>query len=222
MPKNNMRGHLLIGVLFTLTSIVCFAAPLEKTTAFWIAYAFAAAAFVTQPLIWKRELGQKKDPRSRFLSLPVAYIGGIYLVAQTAVLAAFLLIPTLPTWSAIAACSAITGAAGLCLVSANAALDEIGRTDDKVRKSRLHLDDLRTEVELLADREADPETEAALRQLADRIRFSDPMSHEQLVSLEEQIALRVSELGAASNKTGAAREIELLLSKRNKKCRILK
>ena len=77
-------------------------------------------------------------------------------------------------------------------------------------------------MELLIDRETDTEIRAALQQLAEKIRFSDPMSDDTLSKIESTIADRVAELKNESDKMAIIHELDLLLAERNKKCKILK
>jgi hypothetical protein len=74
----------------------------------------------------------------------------------------------------------------------------------------------------LADDESDIEIKAALVQLAEKIRFSDPMSSEKLKDLENRIASKVAELKVTENKNEVIAEINSLMNERNKKCKILK
>lgn len=77
-------------------------------------------------------------------------------------------------------------------------------------------------MELLADAEADKNVKRALQQLAEKIRFSDPMSSEELEELEAQISAKAAELKAADQKLPIINELNSLLVERNKKCKILK
>ena len=61
-----------------------------------------------------------------------------------------------------------------------------------------------------------------LTQLAEKIRFSDPMSNEQLADMENKISVKVMELKTAANKVEIITELTSLLDDRNKKCKILK
>lgn len=184
MMKNSMRGYLILGILFVVVSVVAFALPTEKATAFWIAYAFTAVAFVAQIPIWKANLGRDDTLKSKFLGLPVLHISIVYLLVQLAVLVVFLFVPTLPTWSAVVVCVVIAGAAAVCMIAADAGRSEIERVEAKVQGKAFYIKSLQADVELLADREADPEVKIALTQLEEKIRFSDPMSHSQLAELE--------------------------------------
>ena len=77
-------------------------------------------------------------------------------------------------------------------------------------------------VEMLAEIEQDADTKKALEQLAEKIRFSDPMSSEQLLALESSIASKVEALKTAANKMELISELNSLLIERNKKCKLLK
>lgn len=220
--KNSARGYLVLGILLIVVSVVAFAIPTEKTAAFWIAYAFTVVAFVAQIPIWKANLGRDDTLKSKFLGLPVLHIGIVYLLVQLVVFAVFLFMSTLPTWSAVVVCVVIAGAAAVCMIAADTGRSEIERVEAKVQGKVFYIKALQADVELLADRETNSEVKTALMQLAEKIRFSDPMSHEQLECLEAQIAAKVSELNATADKTGMIEVLNSLLDERNKKCKMLK
>lgn len=131
-------------------------------------------------------------------------------------------VPTLPTWSAIVVCSVIAGISAVCMISADAGRNEIERVEVEVQKKVFYIRELQTVVELLTDVETDADTKAALDQLAEKIRFSDSMSSEQLANLENKISAKVLELKTAPNKVEIITELNSLLDERNKKCKIAK
>lgn len=222
MKKNSTKGYVILGILFALVSIIAFAVPTAKTATFWIAYVFTAAAFAAQIIIWKTALGKEETLKSKFLGLPVVHIGVVYAIIQTVAFAVFLLVPTLPAWSVIVVCSVIAGVSAVCMISADAGRNEIERVEAEVQKKVFYIRELQTVVELLTDVETDADTKAALTQLAEKIRFSDPMSHEQSVDLENKISVKVVELKTAANKVEIIAELKSLLDERNKKCKIAK
>ena len=93
---------------------------------------------------------------------------------------------------------------------------------DVVGKKVFYIRELQADIELLADNESDHDIKTALTQLAEKIRFSDPISNEQLTDLERQISNKVAELKTATSKMESIRELNLLLNERNKKCKNLK
>ncbi len=221
MKKNSTKGYVILGILFALISIIAFAVPTVKTATFWIACVFTAAAFAAQIIIWRTALG-KETLKSKFLGFPVVHIGIVYTVIQVIAFAVFMFVPTLPTWSAIVVCSVIAGISAVCMISADAGRNEIERVEAKVQKKVFYIRELQTVVELLTDVETDADTKAALDQLAEKIRFSDSMSSEQLANLENKISAKVLELKTAPNKVEIITELNSLLDERNKKCKNLK
>ena len=222
MKKNSTKGYVLLGILFAPVSIIAFAVPTAKTATFWIAYVFTAAAFAAQIGIWKTALGKEGTLKSKFLGFPVVHIGIVYAVLQVIVFAVFMFVPTLPTWSTIVVCSIIAGISAVCMISTDAGRNEIERVEAKVQKKVFYIRELQADIELLADNESDAAVKTALTQLAEKIRFSDPMSNEQLADLEKHISTKFAELKTVSSKLEVITELNSLLDERNKKCKILK
>lgn len=222
MKKNSIKGYVILGILFVLISIIAFAVPTVKTATFWIAYVFTAAAFAAQIGIWKTALSKEGTLKSKFLGFPVVHIGIVYAVLQVIAFAVFMFMPILPAWSAIVACSVIAGISAVCMISADAGRNEIERVEANVQKMVFYIRELQADIELLADNESDAAVKTALTHLAEKIRFSDPMSNEQLADLENKISTKVAELKTAPNKVEIITELNSLFDERNKKCKILK
>lgn len=222
MKKNSTKGYVILVILFALVSVIAFAVPTVKTTTFWIAYVFTAAAFAAQIGIWKNTLGKEETLKSKFLGFPVVHIGIVYVVIQVIAFVVFMFAPMLPAWSAIVVCSIIAGVLAVCIILADAGRNEIKRIEAKVQKKVFYIRELQADVELLADNESDAAVKTALIQLAEKIRFSDPMSSEHLADLENKISTKVVELKTASSRLEIITELNSLLDERNKKCKILK
>lgn len=222
MNKNCVKGYAILGILFALVSAVVFATPTAKTLAFWNAYGFTVVAFATQPFIWKSALGREESLKSKFLGFPVIYIAVVYLAMQLIMLIVFVSSPTLPIWSSIVACVVVTGVSAICMITADTGRCEIERVETKVQKKVFYIKEIQAEIELLVDAETNAETKAALIRLAEKVRFSDPVSSEQLADLENAISDKVALLKTLPNKNEIIGEIDLLLSERNKKCTMLK
>ena len=59
-------------------------------------------------------------------------------------------------------------------------------------------------------------------QLAEKIRYSDPMSDEQLADIEDRIAVKIAELKSSADKVKIINELNSLLDERNRKIKISK
>lgn len=222
MKKISTKGYLILGILFALVSVIVFVVPAERTSALWIAYAFSVGSFAAQIVIWKAALGKEAALKRKFLGLPVVHIGIIYLVVQIIALVVFLSIPALPAWSAVIACAVIAGVSAVCMIASDVGHGEIERVEVRVQSKVFRIREMQTEVELLANAEKDAAAKAALAQLAEKLRFSDPMSDDQLADLENRIGAKIAELSTAAEKTAIIEELDSLLEERNRKCETLK
>ncbi len=222
MKKSSTKGYVILGILFVLVSAIAFAVPTATTTAFWISYAFTVIAFAAQIVIWKSALGRAEALKSKFLGIPLVYIGVVYLIVQLIAFAVFLFIPTLPTWSAVVVCAVIAGVSAVCMIASDVGRSEIERVSAKVQKKTFYIKQLQAEVELLAGAETDTATKSALTRLAEKIRYSDPMSDERLADIEDRIAEKIAELKASTDKAKIINELNSLLDERNRKCKLLK
>ena len=222
MKKNNLMSYLALGIVFALFNVIAFVTPTEKTATFWTAYVFTVVAFALQLLVWKLAFGKKETLKSKFLGIPVIYVGIVYLIVQLIAFAVFMFLPTLPVWVAVIVCTIILALSTLCAIAGQAGANEISRVEEKIKVKRAFIQFLQVDIEMLAESETDTETKTALKKLAERVRFSDPMSHEMLGELESRISAKVEEMKLATDKKALIGEIDILLTERNKKCKILK
>ena len=222
MKKNISKGYFILGILFILVSVIAFAVPAAKTAAFWISYGFAVIAFAAQLIIWKAALGRSESLKSKFLGFPVVHIGIVYLVVQIIAFIVFLSIPTLPIWSAVVACAVVAGVSAVCMIASDVGRSEIERVSAKVQEKTFYIKQLQADVELLASTETDTVIKSALMQLAEKIRYSDPMSDEQIADIENRITAKIAELKSSTEKVKIITELNSLLDERNRKCKLLK
>ena len=222
MKKNNLMPYLALGIVFVLFNVIAFVIPTDKTATFWTAYVFSVVSFAVQIPLWKISLGKKDTLKSKFLGIPVIHVGITYLIIQLIAFAVFMIFPTLPVWLAIVVCAIILAISALCAIAGQAGANEISRLEEKIKVKRAFIQFLQTDIEMLVESETDAEIKAALSKLAEKVRFSDPMSHEMLGELESRISNKVEEMKKATDKKALIDEIEILLTERNKKCKILK
>ena len=221
MKKDSVKGYVLIGIIFILITVVSLAIPTSKNAAFWIAYIFTVVALAAQIVLWKRTFGHK-ELKSKFLGFPIVHIGIVYLIAQIAVLFVFVFAEKLPAWSALVTCTVIAAMAAIFMIAADVGRTEIEKVEQKVQGKVFYIKNLQVDIEILASAEKDTKTKEQLEQLAEKIRFSDPMSNEQLVPLEERIAIAVESLKSSDDKLEIINQLNKLIDERNKKDETLK
>lgn len=221
MKKNSVKGYALIGIIFILITVVSLAIPTSKNAAFWIAYIFTVVALAAQIVLWKRTFGYK-ELKSKFLGFPIVHIGIVYLIVQIAVLFVFVFAEKLPAWSALVTCTVIAAMAAIFMLTADVGRTEIEKVEQKVQGKVFYIKNLQVDIEIFASAEKDAKTKKALEQLAEKIRFSDPMSNEQLAPLEERIAIAVESLKSSDDKLEIINQLNKLIDERNKKVETLK
>lgn len=233
MKKNKLKelALIILGIALIIFNVIVFALPIVKTSSFWIAYAFTIIAFLLQIFTSIISFGKNdilNTLKSKYLGFSIFYIGFVYLVVQLIVCAIFMAIPSLPAWVPIIVCSVILAISCICLIATDAGKDETNRIDDKVKNKIFYINSLLIDLEILTESAKDNEAKNALRCLSEKIKYSDPMSDNSLAEIEEQIKIKVVDLKTAvsQNKTKSIislkEDISLLLSERNKKCKILK
>jgi hypothetical protein len=222
VKKNQFLGYALLGVLFVLISVIVFMVPTQKAGTFWVTYVFTVLAFAAQPIIWNIALGKVETLKSKFLGLPLLHIGIAYLVIQVIALVVFTAASSVPTWISAVICVLILGISAICMISSETGRSEIEKIETKVQKKVFHIKELQVDVEMMAENESDPQIRTALLKLAEKFHFSDPISSEELTLIEEQINQKVSELKSENDKVALIDNITMLLTERNKKCKLLK
>lgn len=222
MSKNKGMAYAVLGIFFVIFNVIVFAIPTAKTVTFWVAYIFTLIAFAMQPLIWKFAFKDTDTLKSKFLGIPLISVGIIYLLVQIVAVAVFIALSFVPSWIAIVVCILILGISAICLIGTETGREEINRIEHKVSKKVFYIKSLQIDIEMLAKAEADADTKTALTNLAEKIRFSDPMSDELLAELETKISNKFEELISAEQKSTIINELTLLIEERNKKCKLLK
>lgn len=187
MKKNTKLAYAVLGIVFILFNVIAFAVPTDKTITFWIAYAFTVVTFALQIGIWNAAFKAAETLKSKFLGVPIIYVGVIYLVVQLIAFVAFMVFPIIPSWVTVIVCALILVIFAICLISADVARDEINRVEEKVNRKVFYIRELQADVEMLAEQEQNPEIKTSLTRLAEKIRYSDPMSNVALADLEARI-----------------------------------
>lgn len=220
--KNRKLGCAILIIAFVLFNIIAFAIPTDKTSTFWIAYAFTDIAFIAQIFIWKTGFKNAETMKSKFLGLPILHLGIVCLIIQVIAFAAFMAIPTLAPWIAIVACALILGISLICMITSEVGKEEIKRVEAKVQTKTMFIKTIQSDIELIANSEKDANVKDALYKLAEKVRYSDPMSDASIVAIEENIIGKVAELKTSSDKATVIDEISTSLTERNNKCKIFK
>jgi len=230
--KKNFKFYIIIWILLLAAfNVIAFVsvgwAGQEKYTAsFWIGYAFISAAFVVN-LICSAVAFRAADLRKMFYNISLIKISYIGLILSFIFGGLCMLISPLHYFVGIILCAIILVFNIIAIVKASAAADVISKVDDKVKAQTFFIKSRAVDAETLMAKAKSDEAKAACKKVYEAIRYSDPMSNEQLRAVELQIADKFSELegavaGESENLKAVAEELVILIDNRIRKCKLLK
>jgi hypothetical protein len=209
--------------------LVAFLIPFVHTATFWVSFVFALIAFGVVGASFYIAFVKNPDARSRFYGFPIARIGVIYGAVQLAAGILFMALAAwVPVWAAVLVYAIALGAAVIGLISAEAVVAEIHAQDAKLKKDVALMRGLQSKVNQMASQCDSPDAAAAVKQFAEEMRYSDPVSGEALAQVEADLSAAVDELQAAivdgdSNSVKQlCRKASGVLAERNRLCKLNK
>lgn len=229
MTKNQKRTLVVLAIVLIVFSILAFALPFKKNGLFWLSWLFGVLAIAVQVYVLKIAFNGADSVKSNFYGFPIAQIGIIYMVVQLVLSLIFMTLAAVaPIWIAVVLYVLALAAAAIGFIGADAMRDEIGRQDVKLETDTSCITTLRSLVYPLAVRCNDADAKAALTELADEFRYSDPVSNDVLKTIETELETAVAKLqeavsaGNAEQITGECRKVSELLTERNRLCKLNK
>ncbi len=227
--KNMTRSVVILAIVLILYCVLAFAIPFVRGGVFWLSFVFSLIAICAQFYVLKTSFDHGESARSKFYGFPIARIGLIYLVVQLiAGFACMALGTVLPAWVALVVFVIILALAAIGLITAEGIRDEVERQDETLKKNVTNMRALQSKAAAIAAQCEDGGAKKTLTALADKFRFSDPVSSEATAEAEAGLAALTDELQAAvlDKDYGAAvslaGKLEAALSERNRLCRLEK
>lgn len=233
MMKRAFKYYSMIwAVLFVLFNIISFVsagwAGHEKyTSSFWTGYALIAVTLIGQLVCGYFAL-KSNDFKKTFYHISLITTSYTGLILSFIFGGFCMLISQLPYWVGIILCAIVLAFNIIAVVKAAAAIEIVSNIDDKIKAETFFVKSLTAEAEGLTARAQSETVKGECKKIYEAVRYSDPMSNPALASLENDITVKFSKLTKAVTEDNAdqairlADEITILLSDRNKKCKLLK
>ena len=225
MKKDNIRAIVIAVVVLIAYNFAVFMIPCWKGGTFWVSWAFTLVAFAVSGFAFYQSLLKKPDAKSRFYGFPIAKIAFIYLVVQVAVGGISMALGNIiPWWAATVADAIILALAVIGLMGADPVVEEIHTQDAKLKKDVSLMRALQSKISQIASQTDD----AAIKALAEEIRYSDPVSNAAIADAEADLAAAVDELqsayvdGDSEAVAKLCRKASALLAERNRLCKLNK
>lgn len=197
--------------------ILAFSILKERSISFWINYGFMITAFLIQAFIFESALGARSTLKSKFLGFPLIYVGLTYWAVQLLLFIVFSLISHISPWIPLVTEFVVLGLTVIFLIITQIGRSEVSQIDDKINLKRSMLIELETEIELLSRNQSDYNLKAAINELGEKIRFSDPMSSSYTLKIDDEIKSKVESLKNINSTEliTTINEVETLIIRRN-------
>lgn len=231
--KKNIKFYIIAwAILLALFNLIAFISPgwaaFEKYSgSFWTGYIFITLAFVGQLVC--SLFAFKEDKKEKFfLSLPLITLSYTGLILTLVFGTLCMLVSFLSYWVAVIICAVILAVYAIAVLKAKAAAEISSATGEKVKAKTFFTRSLTVDCENLLSKAKSEQAKAACNKVYEAVRYSDPMSSDELSSVEEKISAKISELSTAVTAcddekiTALADETVLLVKERNSKCKVLK
>ena len=224
-------GWFLVLALFNLITFVTpneIGGVTKFTTFFWVAYSFITVMFIGQLAcayyVLKSDAAKKMFYR---ISLIPITVGAIFLMFIVATLC--LAVIQIPDWLAIVICAIILVVNVITVLKSAIAIEAVEAIDKKIKVKTMFIKMLTADAEILMRNTASNDEMAPLtKKVYEAVRYSDPMSDDALLSVEDKITNKFNEFSTSVNDgdlaTAEANAKDLLayITERNTKCKFLK
>ena len=225
--KNQIRTLIVAAIVLVVFCVIAFAAPFLRGPVFWLAFVFTIVAILAQLYVAKKAFANGEGARSKFYGFPIARVGFLYLIVQAVVgLVCMALGAFLPVWAALILFILILAAAAVGFIAIDAIRDEVERQDTVLKMNVAPMRALQSKTAAIAAQCEDESLKGALTALAEKFRFSDPVSGAATEEAEAGLSALTEELQAAvlDRDTEAAltlaKKLEAALGERNRLCRL--
>ena len=225
--RNKGMSLAAVAIVLAVFNIITFVLPFNRSGSYWIGYGFTMLAILLTAGVGLYALG-REGLKSKFYGMSIVLVAWTYLIVQAITGVLEMVIFTIPYQYTLVINIVMLGACLIGLIGVNMGKEEIERIEAKVNEKVFFIKSLQGDVEGLASRASDGSLIKALKELADTIRYSDPMSSPLLATIENKIEIKTATLAEAVeaddavSAKGSIDELQQLFAERNRKCKSLK
>ena len=237
MKKNFKIYAICWAILVALFNVICFVTPniakiyrteyIKFGGAFWAGYIFITLAFIGQ-LICAFVAFKAENAQKLFYNLPLIAVSYTGLILTIIFGALAMAIPNLPNWIGIIVCLIVLAFTAIAVISAKAAGTVVANIDDKVKTNTAFIKEMTVETQNLMNRANAPKLKEYCKNVYEALRFSDPMSNDQLTDIESRIKEEFATFTDAvisddlDLTESSAKELINLIVERNSKFKVIK
>ena len=220
---------LIYGIVLAVFTLLFFIIPFERTAAVWTAFVFAEISIVLGYFITNYAFDKREKLTSKIYGLPILRISYIYTITQL-VFSFVIFIACknhdIPVWIAAVISILLLAFALIGTIAADNARDIIEQIDEKTEQKIRQVKTFRLNADDLAGCCTDEAAKKQLEKLAEKIKYSDPVSSSPaLEETESRISAGLDELrqlvtsGKYEGLSEKITALDRLVDDRNRKCK---
>ncbi|MBP5444777.1 MAG: hypothetical protein J6Y28_01265 [Acholeplasmatales bacterium] len=223
----------IVAILAIMVSVLVFVIPFDKKcyATFITSYIFLLVSLLCQGYVAFLVFKKSSSLKSKIYGIPVIRVSMIYLMIQFistfAIIAANAFV-CVPVWIPVCINIVILGFAAIGILLTSAVKDFIESVEKEEKQRTAFLNNFKIEVESLSNKTSDEALNKDIYKFIEKVKYSDPMSSDKLVDIENEINVKYMELKELvlnddiENAKKALVEINDLMDKRNRICKLEK
>lgn len=232
MNINKKQGSLLAvyGIILVVYSVLFFAVPIPKGPAAWVSYLFSVISIGAAAAVSVYVFGKDDGITSKFYGFPIFKVGNLYALVQVIFGTLITIIDVfvkIPLWIVFIVSIVLLGAAAIGLIASVTTREIVETQEKEVERQTKTMTYFKLDMENMVEICKEPQVKKAMEELAEKFRYSDPVSNEALEEIEGKLKAEVAVLGGMLGEEKEAvlkkiTEIGQLLADRNRRCKALK
>lgn len=232
--KKNFKFYIIVwAILLAIYNLtVFFIKPIpgyviNYDARFWVSWGIIIATFVGQ-LICAYVAFKSETKKKLFLNIPIITQSYIALILSIVAGSVLMLIPDCPSWIAVIVCAAIFGFSAISVINAKAAAEIVDAKETATANKIAFIKSITADAESLISKAGTQDIKTELKKVYEALRYSDPVSRDELKSVENQIAVKFTDIVNAVKVSDytviktLCDEFIVLVDERNAKCKALK
>ena len=233
MKKITKNYLLIIAIILVVYSVLVFVIPFTKMNmaTFVISYIASVIALLSQVYVAYIAFKGEDNLTSKVYGFPIIKLGYIYLGVQFALSILFYILGAfidVPVWICIILYVLVLGLAAVGLITTSTYKEAIEEIEVTKEDNKVFVKELRRDTLVYSSKIKDQTTKDLFDKFLDIVRYSDPVSNENLKEIENEINSKYEEikvLVSHDNYLVANKEIENLIdliNRRNLMCKEFK
>ncbi len=228
MKKNNILLATIFVIIAIIYNFIVFTTINTKEASFWIAYVFTTISFLTMIISFVSIQKQKTDKDNAFFKMPIITVSVIYSIIQLLTSFIFMIWLNINITISSIVQTIFLAVALIIIFTTQIGTNNQLSIEHKINSEISYLRNLEIDINKaikLSDEEC---IKKSLKNLAEIVRYSDPVSNETLTGIETDIAnsmnnlLRIIKEDNTKSVEKLIKQIETKLISRNDSCKLLK